>query len=128
MISSCRHQTAFSYSPTTLPSQIVPTTIAMPHWVSVLRGQLAAKTIKRILAPCQTSVPRVRTIQAKNPSKGGTMRAALPREGGIADQHDKRKQPSEIRSLTSQRGVKPGKNSCLSSHCAITFSVSKKGS
>ena len=46
---------------------------------------------RRILAACQTSLPRVRTIQAKNPSKGGTMRAALPREGGIADQHDKRK-------------------------------------
>jgi hypothetical protein len=50
------------------------------------------------------------------------MRAALPREGGIADQHDKRKQPSEIRRPTSQRGVKPGKNSCLGSRCAITFS------
>ena len=33
------------------------------------------------------------------------MRAALPREGGIVDQHDKRKQPSEIRRLTSQRGA-----------------------
>src|SRR4249920_3604800 len=60
---------------------------------------------RRILAACQTSLPRVRTIQAKNPSKGGTMRAALPREGGIADLHDKRKQPSEICRLTSQRGV-----------------------
>ena len=56
--------------------------------------------------------------------KGGTMRAALPREGGIADQHDKRKQPSEICRLTSQRGVKPGKNSCLGSRFAIAFSVS----
>src|SRR3984893_19017204 len=62
---------------------------------------------RRILAACQTSLPRVRTIQAKNPSKGGTMRAALPREGGIADQHDKRKQPSEICKLTSQRGIRP---------------------
>jgi hypothetical protein len=41
------------------------------------------------------------------------MRAALPREGGIADQHNKRKQPSEIRRLTSQRGAKPSKRSCL---------------
>ena len=55
------------------------------------------------------------------------MRAALPREGGVADQHDKRNQPSEIRRLTSQRGVKHGKNSCLGSRCAITFSVSKEG-
>jgi hypothetical protein len=36
-----------------------------------------------------------------------------------ADQHDK--QPSEIRRFTSQRGVKPGKSSCLGSRCAITF-------
>ena len=56
------------------------------------------------------------------------MSAALPREGGIADQHDKRKQPSEICRLTSQRGVKPAKNSCLGSRFAIAFSVSKKGS
>jgi hypothetical protein len=56
------------------------------------------------------------------------MRAALPREGGIANQHDKRKQPSEICRLTSQRGVKPGKNSCLGSRFAIAFSVPKKGS
>jgi hypothetical protein len=33
------------------------------------------------------------------------MRAAPPREGGIVNQLDKRKQPSEIRRLTSQRGV-----------------------
>jgi hypothetical protein len=41
------------------------------------------------------------------------MRAAPPREGGIVDPHNKRKQPSEIRRLTSQRGAKPSKRSCL---------------
>ena len=41
------------------------------------------------------------------------MRAALRREGGVADQHDKRKQPSEIRRITSQRGVKATKNCCV---------------
>jgi hypothetical protein len=70
----------------------------------------------------------VLVIGARYGSTEGTMRAALPREGGIADQHDKRKQPSEICRLTSQRGVKPGKNSCLGSRFAIAFSVSKKGS